>query len=153
MRGAAGTRFFIGLTGAAVVVSVVAGVVVLPPPGQERARRLDERRVEDLRAVTRAADLYWTRHGELPASMQDLSRESGVSVSGRDPGTGQDYELRALDAVTYQLCANFDGNSADSRGLAGPNPDVSEEFWTHGTGRRCFTLHVQEMPSRQRRQR
>ena len=177
MKVPAGTQVFVGLAIGAVVVAVVGGLIVLGPPSEERARRLDERRVEDLRGITRAADLYWTRRGRLPSSLEDLSRESGVSVSARDPGTTQDYEFRVLDAETYELCARFDRNTPDpgdsapapigfegvlerqppdGRALgiaADPAQDVSEDFWSHGVGRRCFRLDAQEVPARERRQR
>ena len=165
MKVPAGTTVFIGLAIGAVVVAVVGGLVVLGPPSEERARRLDERRVEDLRGITRAVHLYWTRHGRLPSSLGDLSSESGVGVSARDPGTAQAYELRVLDAETYELCASFEFNTpipsarfrpglgaapepGDSAGLA---LDVSEDFWSHGVGRRCFRLDAQEVPARERR--
>ena len=150
MKVPAGTTVFIGLAIGAVVVAVVGGLIVLGPPSEERARRLDERRVEDLRGITRAVDLYWTRHGRLPSSIRDLSSESGVSVSARDPGTAQAYELRVLDAATYELCANFDRTSADPGESAGRTQDVSEDFWSHGVGRRCFRLDAQEIPARER---
>ncbi len=153
MKVPAGTTVFIGLAIGAVVVALVGGLIVLGPPSEERARRLDERRVEDLRGITRAVDLYWTRHGRLPSSLGDLSSESGVSVSARDPSTAQAYELRVLDAATYELCASFERTSADSGDSAGRAQDVSEDFWSHGVGRRCFRLDAQEVPARERRQR
>ncbi len=167
MKVPAATTVFIGLAIGAVVAAVVGGLIVLGPPSEERARRLDERRVEDLRGITRAVDLYWTRHASLPLSLADLSRESGVSVSARDPGTTQDYEFRVLDAATYELCARFElntpipsarfrpglGVAPDPGDSAGRAQDVSEDFWSHGVGRRCFRLDAQEVPARERRQR
>ena len=153
MKAPAGTTVLIGLAIGAVVVAVVAGLMVLPPPSEERTRRLDERRVEDLRGIARAMDLHWTRHGRLPAAVGDLAREPGVRVSTRDPGTGQDYELRLLDEPTYELCAIFERATADSGDPAGGAEDVSEDFWSHGAGRRCFRLDAQEVPPREQRQR
>ena len=171
MKVPAGTTVFSGLAIGAVVVAVVGGLIVLGPPSEERARRLDERRVEDLRGITRGVDLYWTRHGRLPSSLGDLSSESGVSVSAGDPGTAQAYELRVLDAATYELCASFERTSAVGRPDQSPTyigvlpapqdpgdsvdraQDVSEDFWSHGVGRRCFWMDAQEVPARERRQR
>ncbi len=153
MKTLSGTTVLVSLAIGAVVVAVVAGLLVLPPPSEERARRLDVRRVEDLRGIARAMDLYWTRHGRLPASIGDLSREPGVRVSARDPVTGQDYELRVLDEPTYELCASFERTTADSGDPAAPAEDVSEDFWSHGVGRRCFRLDAQDVPPREQRQR
>ena len=153
MKVSTGTTVFTGLAIGVVVVAVVGGLVLLGPPSEERTRRLDERRTEDLRGITRAVDLYWTRHGRLPASIKDLSGESGLKVSARDPGTAQTYELRVLDAATYELCASFERTSIEPGNSAARTPDVSEDFWSHGVGRRCFRLDAQEVPARERRQR
>ena len=153
MKVSTGTTVFTGLAIGVIVVAVVGGLIVLGPPSEERTRRLDERRTEDLRGITRAVDLYWTRHGRLPASIKDLSGESGLKVSARDPGTAQTYELRVLDTATYELCASFERMSTEPGNLTGRTPDVSEDFWSHGVGRRCFRLDAQEVPARERRQR
>ena len=153
MKVSTGTTVFTGLAIGVVVVAVVGGLIVLGPPSEEHTRQLDERRTEDLRGITRAVDLYWTRHGRLPASIKDLSGESGLKVRARDPGTAQTYELRVLDAATYELCASFERTSTKRGNSAGQTPDVSEVFWSHGVGRRCFRLDAQEVPARERRQR
>ena len=153
MKVSTGTTVFTGLAIGVIVVAVVGGLIVLGPPSEERTRRLDERRTEDLRGITRAVDLYWTRHGRLPASIKDLSGESGLKVSARDPGTAQTYELRVLDTATYELCASFERMSTEPGNLTGRTPDVSEDFWSHGVGRRCFRLDAQEVPAREKRQR
>jgi hypothetical protein len=65
----------------AVVVAVVTGgIILIGSPTQERMRRLDAQRVADLRAVASAVDLYWTRHGSLPPSLEELSKEPGGSI-------------------------------------------------------------------------
>lgn len=133
-----------------VTVAVIGGLLALPSPSEERARRLDERRVEDLRGISRAMDLYWTRTGRLPGSLRELSGESGVSISIDDPGTAEDYELRLLDGAAYELCANFETSGPDEAAAAAS--DVSEDFWSHGIGRQCFPLVAQDVPSREPRQ-
>lgn len=153
MKATSGTTIIIGLAVAAVIAAVVAGLLVLPSPAEERARRLDERRVEDLRDIAQAMDLYWTRHAGLPASIEELSREASVTVSARDPDTGQDYELRLLDEATYELCATFEGaRSSAASARARRDRDASDDFWSHAAGRQCFRLEAKAVPSRDRRQ-
>lgn len=138
-------RYLVGLATGVVVIAVVSGIVLLGPPTEERARRLDERRVEDLRGITRAIDLYWTRQGGLPSSLDELLRESGVSVNPRDPVTAQPYGYR-VDGKTYELCAEFQRDSVEQFPL--PVPDGFErtrEFWFHDAGKRCFQLEAREI--------
>ena len=141
MKVPSGTHVLIGLAVGVVVVAVVSGLIVLGPPSEQRARRLDDRRVEDLRGITRAVDLYWTRHGRLPASLDELSRESGVNINSHDPGTTQLYDYRVLGDKTYELCAHF------QRDLPEPSQRVGKGFWSHGAGRQCFQPEVEEVPA------
>jgi hypothetical protein len=115
-----------------VAAAVIAGLILLGAPAEERARRLDERRVQDLSGIARATDVYWTRTSRLPASLDELRRETGAEVLSTDPASGAPYQFRALDGAQYELCATFDGESreSDRGGEAG--------FWSHRAGRQCF---------------
>ena len=97
----------------AVLAVVIVGVTLLDSPAQERLRRLDERRVDDLRSISVELDFYWTREGTLPSSLEDLSSEPGVFLELYDPETGQPYEYRVLSSNTYKLCAEFARDTAD----------------------------------------
>jgi hypothetical protein len=128
---------------AAVVLTVAAGLYLLGSPQEERVRRLDERRVQDLRRIDEMTNLYWTRHGRLPASISELAEESGLVVSPRDPATGEPYGYRTLNEKSFELCGVFERDSTDSR-AAGPAPG----FWSHGAGKRCFNLEVRQVTNR-----
>ncbi|MGE0703554.1 MAG: hypothetical protein AB7F99_02770 [Vicinamibacterales bacterium] len=128
-----------GVVIVAVISAVVAGILLLGSPADERMRRLDERRVNDLIALARATDVYWTRHDRLPESLDQLVQEPGSSVSEQDPGTGVPYEYAALDERTYEVCASF----AQSATLVEHRLDG--DFWTHGEGRQCFRREAQEV--------
>ena len=116
----------------AVTAAVITGIYLLGSPSEERARRLDERRVQDLSGIASAIDVYWTRQSGLPSSLDQLRTETGADVTVGDPVTGAPYEFRSLDRGEYELCASFAGESRDSgRGL-------DAGFWTHRAGRQCF---------------
>ncbi|MFQ5737884.1 MAG: hypothetical protein ACE5JX_02645 [Acidobacteriota bacterium] len=163
MKVPSGAHVLIGLAIGVVVVAVVSGLIVLGPPSEQRARRLDERRVEDLRGITRAVDLYWTRHGRLPTSLDELLRESGVNINSNDPSTTQLYDYRVLGDKTYELCAHFQRDSPepsqpvskpkeravisldDLDSLPVPATPPDKGFWSHGAGRQCFQPEVEEV--------
>jgi hypothetical protein len=105
---------------------------LLGSPAEERALRLDDRRIEDLSAIARAVDLYWTRHTRLPSSLDELQQEPGVNVTVLDPGAAQRYEYRPAGAETYELCAQFARDSRQS------GPRAADGFWSHGAGHQCF---------------
>jgi hypothetical protein len=117
-----------------VAAAVVTGIVIIGSPMEERTRRLDTRRVQDLQQISRAVQVYHGRHRRPPASLDELSKEPGLALVPRDPMTGQPYGYLAVDADSYELCGTFDRDS-DAR-TAG--------FWSHGAGTQCFTLNVKQ---------
>ena len=124
---------------AAVGTAVVVGLVRLGPPGDERSRRLDEQRIEDLGRLARSVDLHWTRDGSLPPSLGALSDAAVPGARFSDPGTSRPYGYRVLGDSTFELCGQFETDwSARS----------SDEFWSHPPGRFCFELDVREVRRR-----
>jgi hypothetical protein len=136
--GAGWKRAIAGFAAVSVAAAIVAGLFVIGSPSEERARRLDERRVEDLQGISRATNVYFERHARLPSSLEELGREGGMRIGERDP-VGAPYEYHASGAETYQLCATFQRSSAEE-GRA-----VTAEFWSHEAGRRCFQLKAKEV--------
>ena len=131
MNAAARARFAGTVVTVAVAAAVVAGVYLLGSPVEERARRLDERRVQDLSGIAQAVDLYWTRESRLPASLEQLRTDTGAGITVADPSTGAPYDYRQLEDEKYELCASFEGDSRDSNRF-------DNGFWTHRAGRQCF---------------
>jgi hypothetical protein len=127
----------LGAAMAAVFSAMVAGVFVIGFPREERGRRSDDRRVEDLQGIRAATDLYWTRHSQLPASLDDLTAEPGVTIRTSDPASLQAYAYQPLDSIRYEVCASF---AQESREIA---RDPKMDLWAHGSGRQCFQLEAE----------
>lgn len=130
------------LLGTAVVVVILAvgaGLYTLGSPQEERVRRLDHRRVQDLQGIQAATDLYWTRHAEVPGSLDELTAEPGVRINTLDPASAERYGYQALDSVRYEVCASFEGESD----LIARDRDT--DLWAHGPGRQCFQLEAEEI--------
>lgn len=136
-RGTINARVII-VVAAVVVAAVIGGIILLDSPAQERLRRLDERRVADLRELAYALDLFWTREGRLPASLEEISNEPGVVEQLFDPETGRPYDYRVLSDNTYELCAQFSHDTAEEQ-----ERFYRDYYWSHGPGRKCFQLEAQ----------
>ena len=128
----------IGLSLVVLAVIIIA-VSLLDSPAQERLRRLDERRISDLREIANAVDIYWTREGILPNVLDDLADEKGYFAELVDPETGAAYEYRVIDEDSYELCATFDTEDA-----ASDRDPYFKDLWHRGIGRQCFTLTSQD---------
>jgi hypothetical protein len=133
-----GRHVILGFAITTVGGAIVAGLMIVGSPGDERMRRLDDRRVRDLVDITRAVNGYWTKHARLPSSLDELLESPGTAVQSRDPLTGQPYSFGVLGVTTYEVCADFQRESSEA------NSDAFGRFWSHGTGRRCFRLEAEE---------
>ena len=91
----------------AVVVCAVVTAILLDPPGVQRQRRMDGRRIEDLLSMERAAEEYWNRHKVLPPDLAALAKEPGLRVPEADPETGSPYVYEVTGPKSYRLCAVF----------------------------------------------
>jgi hypothetical protein len=128
-------RLYGSLAVIAVVAVAIAGFVMIGSPGVERSRRIDAQQVSDLRQISMLVGAYFARHQRLPVSLDELSREGGMSLAG-GPSAIRRYEYRVLNEKAYELCADFQWDSTDTDyGWAG-------DFWTHGRGRQCFRPEV-----------
>lgn len=129
----------LGASVATVITAVVAGLFFLGSPMEERARRLDSRRVSDLQGIRAATDLYWTRHSRLPGSLEELTAEPGVRISTRDPESADIYDYQPVDSIHYEVCAIFEQESGETS----RNPE--RNLFAHGSGRQCFPLEAEEI--------
>lgn len=123
------------LLGATLVVifSVVAGVRMLRPPGEERARRIDGRRVRDLAAIADAVETYLAREQAMPASLDEMAPGLVRQRATRDPESDDPYGYRVTGPRAFELCADFDEPD--------PSPPQGSR-WAHDEGRQCFSLTV-----------
>lgn len=132
-------RLALGFATVAVVGAVAGGVWLMGAPSDERLRRLDDRRVSDLVAMSRSVDMFFKRHGRLPESLDEVSGEPGLGVAVNDPETGLEYRYRKMDDDNYRLCARFAlDSSGDGQEVRGNAPGT----WSHGAGKQCFYLEV-----------
>lgn len=115
----------------AVVASVIAGFMLSGSPSEQRLRRLDERRLEDLQQLTSAVDTYWRQQRRLPANLDGLADGRWLARVPSDPVSGLPYRYDKASAQAYRLCADFD--------RAAPQPDG---FWAHPRGPHCFAFDV-----------
>jgi len=111
-----------------VVLIVAAAVMVLGPPGRERAAALDRQRIDDLRHIEQ--DL----HDEYDTTKQPIPNRLGDPK--RDPVNGAPYQYRRIDATRYVLCATFDSPSPKT----GDRIVDDSPFWRHRAGRQCYSF-------------
>lgn len=166
MQKPSGMKLFAGAVTLMVAAVVVTGLFVAGSPAKERNRQLDEQRVNELQQIANAIDTTYDRDARLPSSLDELkagAKEFYYVSSIVDPKTGEHYEYIVTGDTTYDLCATFDDvtQQLDQFGRPTPapapvsKPMMAGEYypgyrdWTHGAGRHCYSIDVQDRPANQ----
>jgi hypothetical protein len=124
-------RTVLGAIGIVLVIAVIGGgLYLVGNPADERTRRIDERRVQDLTMLRDAVLRYAGLQKRLPASLQDV--RDLPDAARNDPVTGRPYAYRVTGDATYELCADFERPSQDDM------TRFADYTWKHGAGRVCF---------------
>jgi hypothetical protein len=142
-------RFLVAAALVIVAGSLGLGFTMAGSPFTARLQRLDEKRVNDLRAIHRVIQQMVTKveNGSvkfvqpLPKSLEEVAeyqrtRESGAALDLNDPTTGEKYDYRATGEKTYELCATFEFARDRKYDL----------FWNHPAGRHCFKFNAESPP-------
>ncbi len=120
---------------AAVVAAIAAGLVITGSPAEQRLRRLDEQRVNELVQLAGMAQRRFDSEQRLPAAADELVDGRFMTRLPTDPTTGQPYEYRVTGPRQYEVCATFDRPS---------RAELAGDFWAHEAGHRCFSFTVTE---------
>ena len=141
MNASVRARMLAGAATVAVIATLIAGLIAIGPPGLQRERKLDRRRVHDLVTLTRLLNVYWLAHLQLPPDLDTLAKSPGVRLP-TDPLTGGNYEFMKTGEKTYRLCAVFSLDTSDE-----PRADYYPigEKWLHGAGRTCFDRDINKV--------
>jgi hypothetical protein len=124
-------RFAAWISISAVAIAIVAALVFIGSPAEQRQLRLDAQRVDDLTRLASAVNRYWDERGALPASADELVDGRRLTRLPLDPSTDQPYEYRVIDMRRFELCATFTRRSRE---------EDTGDFWFHEAGRRCFSF-------------
>ena len=143
-------RVFVLVICAAVVAVVMAALFIAGSPAEQRVRRLDETRVNDLRQLHYAVDNFYADHHGLPTTLEEVKDPRYGAYRFVDPETALPYEYSQVQKTTYQLCATFSLDSNASTNANDPRFDPrlakpiypTEESFDHGVGRTCFTFNA-----------
>lgn len=135
---------------AVVIAAILWGFAVIGSPFQQREKRFDERRVNDLSIIQSQIINYWQRKESLPKELKDLEDPISGFFVPRDPQTGIDYEY-VVDGgkeVKFKLCAVFNNSNlgklddtVKTRPVL-PGGEYYPDSWQHDSGRQCFDRKI-----------
>jgi len=131
-----------------VFASIVAGFFIIGTPGQQRARRFDDQRVQQLQMVQSEVINYWLQKEKLPEQLSNLENSITGFTVPTDPATQQPYEYKVLTDLSFELCSTFEsvdegdtGRNGALRMYSSPYDSYSQN-WSHKAQRTCFTRTI-----------
>jgi hypothetical protein len=134
---------------ALVALITISGFFMAGSPQQERLRRFDERRIQDLQNIQSQIVYFWQQKNHLPQNLDQLKDNISGYLPPVDPGSKQPYEYRSTSDLEFELCADFKTKGTGIDGQSMPQlvegPKVySESFnnWQHEAGRVCFQRKI-----------
>src|SRR3989338_1433101 len=87
---------------------IALGFFVSGSPFEERLRRFDERRIQDLQTIQYEVINFWQVKEKLPQTLDELRDDIRGFTSPRDPATGDVYRYSVVNALQFELCAVFE---------------------------------------------
>ncbi|MBX4192223.1 hypothetical protein KW798_01930 [Candidatus Parcubacteria bacterium] len=131
-----------------VVLTVVAGFLIVGTPQQARQYRLDEQKVTDIQSLQSQIVYYYQQKEALPTTLADLNDPLSYYTVPRDPESGQPYQYEKTGALSFKLCADFNRETRpNSQMRTYPVSAVAPyeksaagmmDNWQHGMGNQCF---------------
>jgi len=152
-----------------VLAAIVWAFTVIGGPGSQRTLKLDQRRLDDLQSIQWSVINYWQQTETLPTDLATLATPLSSYIVPRDPEfqKGKEYEYRAIDATSFELCATFSAPMPEgwvpnsSGGYMGdvamtepamlgtpaamssrPAMAPKQDTWAHDIGRTCYTRTI-----------
>ncbi len=135
------TKYFAYTVIVVVAVAIVGGFFVVGSPQNERLRRFDDKRVQDLQSLQSYIVEYWRNKNKLPDNLAALNDDLRGIKTPKDPQVGGDYEYQVKGPLTFALCADFvtESQAEDSlRPSYAYEPYFPGATWQHGKGKQCF---------------
>jgi len=120
----------------AIIVTVFsAALFIVETPQQARDRRIDERIINNFYNIESGINSYYNTNHKLPATLDDIQKESIATDSLIDPGTRETFGYKPGSDVNYQLCANFRTDNKNSKDVAYQYLDQNRR---HAAGSECL---------------
>ncbi len=129
-----------------VVAAIVYGIVIIGSPASQRAKMMDDQRVNDLSNIqNQIVYSQWENKGEVPATLEALKDPISGFTIPTDPETKQSYEYKMISKNSFELCATFKTVVSTTTDTTKPVMyPYTNENWQHGAERTCFTRVIDE---------
>jgi hypothetical protein len=136
-----------------ILMAIIYGIVLIGSPAMQRAKMMDERRVNDLSSIqSQIVYTQWENKGTVPTSLDALKDPISNYLVPTDPETGTDYTYNKISKNSFELCATFKtitstttSNAIIAKPVSYPyGTDLANENWQHKATTTCFKRVIDE---------
>ncbi len=140
-------KYFVWSVCAVVLAGIIGAFFIIGSPKEERLRRFDQEKVNDLQNIQSNLINYWQRKEKLPEELADLNDTISGFIVPNDPQTGAEYEynIKDKDGLVFELCAAFNRQGKDQALLMSPVSVKDPGYlqgWSHTEGKICFERKI-----------
>ena len=144
---------YVLVVSAIILLGIIYGMFIIGSPASQRARMLDEQRINDLSSIqSQIVYTQWQNKGEVPQNLDALKDPISGYILPTDPETKESYEYKMISKNSFELCATFktvnlldESGAKIARPVSYPYMDgVINENWQHKAERTCFTRTIDE---------
>ncbi len=134
--------------GTMATAAIVTGIIVAGSPSEERSRRLDDQRSENLMNIHSLVESYAQSHGQVPESLDEIDYQYQPRELSLDPETSVPLSYEVVTDKSYEICAQFAAVGTETDQWGNKRPMISKlggestSFWKHDAGETCWTLDV-----------
>lgn len=125
-----------------VLASVIGGFLIMGSPATQRKVVFDEQKITDMMGIQWQIISYWQRKQTLPTELGLLNDSLNNFRVPTDPQTNQPYGYRKTGNNSFELCADFNLDSATSNKTIPIAPFGDQNNWNHPAGRSCFNRTI-----------
>ncbi len=139
-------KYFTWVVSGLVAMTVITGFFIIGSPAQERIRRFDQQRINNLQNIQFEIVNYWTNKRVLPENLSALENSISGYKAPTDPLTGEPYAYSVNGPESFELCAVFglasDSQNTESAVPAKPIDGGYSQNWQYNAGKTCFERKI-----------
>lgn len=130
---------FLGVTVVTALALIILAFTYTGSPSTQRMREFDEQRINQLGMISNEIQYHFDQKKSLPENLDVL--QTTYMIIPTDPQTQEPYEYAIITPTVYELCATFNLDRFEPKGLTRQRSTyLSEQHFT--AGRNCFTQTV-----------
>jgi hypothetical protein len=136
-------KVFFWMTLGLTIIVFVSGLFMVESPWEAKARRVDNKIVDNLNRIEYRINNFYKENDRLPENLKELPEKDKYVYMDEhhliDPRTQDIYEYNVLSDKEYELCADFKTSNKNDES----RPRTINRTWEHDSGRECFNLEVE----------